>query len=60
MNAIIANAGTLITRLVNLLNVSGISKDVSNTLTGDFARRRIREVNRNVSDYIVLGGFPGR
>ena len=60
MNAIIANTGTLITHLVSLLNVSGISKDVSNTLTGDFAPRRIRAVNRNVGDYIVLGGFPGR
>ena len=60
MNAKIANAAVFVTRLFNLLNISGISKDFSNTLARDFAPRRISAINRNTADYIVLGGFSGR
>lgn len=60
MNAKIANAAVFMTRLFNLLNISGISKDFSNTLTHDFAPRRSSTANRNTANYIVLGGFPGR
>ena len=66
-NSLSAQSGwSFITRIFRFLNITGISKDFSNTLAGDFTPRRISAVNRNgklksnVGDYIVLGGFPGR
>lgn len=60
MNAKIANAAVFMTRLFNLLNISGISKDFAAPLARDFVPRRISTANRNTANYIVLGGFPGR
>ena len=60
MNAKIANAAVFMTRLLNLSNISGISKGFSTPLARDFAPRRLSAVNRNTADYIVLGGFPSR
>ena len=60
MNAKIAKAAVFMTRLFNLLKISGISKDFSNPLARGFAPRRVSAVNRNTADYIVLGGFSGR
>ena len=60
MNAKIANAVVFMTRLFDLLNISGISKDFATPLARDFVPRRISTANRNTANYIVLGGFPGR
>ena len=60
MNVKIANAAVFMTRLFNLLKISGISKNFSTPLARDFAPRRISTVNRNTANYIVLGGFPNR
>ena len=60
MNAKIANASVFMTRLLNLLNISGISKNFAPPLARDLAPRRNSAVNRNTADYIVLGGFPDR
>ena len=60
MNAKTPNAAVFMTRLFNLSNVSGISKNFATPLARDFTPRRINTANRNTADYIVLGGFPDR
>ena len=60
MNAKIPNAAVFMNRLFNPSNSSGISKNFATPLARDLTPRRISMANRNIADYIVLGGFPDR
>ena len=58
MNIKIGNAAVFMIHLFNLSNIRGISKGSATPLARERAPRRISAVNRNTTDYIVLGGFP--